>query len=152
MAGRHLNRFSQDTLTVDESLPFMFNIFLAQSAALLGTVVVLVRVAPWTLALLLGLAPLYYRLQYFYRASSRELKRLESVSRSPLFAHFAETLDGAATIRAFGAREAFMYTSVDLLDHMQRVSLISNAASQWLTLRLQVRPSVRPSIKPTARS
>jgi len=40
-------------------------------------------------------------LQFFYRSTSRELRRLDSVSRSPIYSSFTETLDGSSTIRAF---------------------------------------------------
>ena len=44
---------------------------------------------------------LYWWLQHFYRCSSRELQRLESLSRAPVFSHFSDTLPGLATIRSF---------------------------------------------------
>jgi len=135
--GRILNRFAQDTYTIDDSLPFMLNIFLAQAFGLLGTTLVLLLASPWSVLVLLVVAVVYQRLQTFYRASSRELKRLDSVSRSPVFSHFSETMDGATTIRAFGATDAFLARSLLLVDANQRVSFAGSAASQWLGLRLQ---------------
>jgi ATP-binding cassette, subfamily C (CFTR/MRP), member 10 len=135
---RLLNRFAQDTYAIDDQLPFMLNIFLAQSFSLLGTVVVLTLGSWKTATILLVVAVLYYHLQRYYRASSRELKRLDSVSRSPIFAHFSETLDGAMSIRAFDIGERFLARNLELLDENQRVSLLGTAASQWLTFRLQV--------------
>lgn len=135
--GRILNRFAGDTWTVDDSLPFILNILLAQSAALVGTAVVLALASPWTLLVLLLVSPLYHRLQAFYRASSRELKRLDSVARSPLLAHFSETMAGAVTVRAFGAAPRFRRQSLALVDANQRVAFYSSAASQWLGLRIQ---------------
>lgn len=135
--GRILNRFAGDTWTVDDSLPFILNILLAQSAALVGTAIVLVLASPWTLLVLLLVSPLYHRLQAFYRASSRELKRLDSVARSPLLAHFSETMAGAVTVRAFGASSRFRAQSLALVDANQRVAFYSSAASQWLGLRIQ---------------
>lgn len=136
--GRVLNRFAQDTYIIDDSLPFMLNIFLAQGVGLIGTAIVLLFASPWSVAVLVLVAIVYQRLQTFYRASSRELKRLDAVSRSPLLSHFSETISGASTVRAFGATDAFIGRSIEMMDANQRVGFIGNAASQWLGFRLQV--------------
>ncbi|TFJ86038.1 hypothetical protein NSK_002858 [Nannochloropsis salina CCMP1776] len=135
--GRVLNRFAQDTYIIDDSLPFMLNIFLAQGVGLIGTAIVLLFASPWSVAVLVLVAIVYQRLQTFYRASSRELKRLDAVSRSPLLSHFSETISGASTVRAFGATDAFIGRSIEMMDANQRVGFIGNAASQWLGFRLQ---------------
>ncbi|XP_027926578.1 ABC transporter C family member 13-like isoform X3 [Vigna unguiculata] len=53
------------------------------------------------LLLLLPFCYIYSRFQFFYRSTSRELLRLDSVLRSPIYSSFTETLDGSSTIRAF---------------------------------------------------
>ncbi|KAM7471627.1 hypothetical protein LguiA_009810 [Lonicera macranthoides] len=88
--GRILNRLSSDLYTIDDSLPFILNILLANFVGLLGIVVVLSYVQVIFLLLLLP-----------FWSTSRELRRLDSVSRSPIYASFTETLDGSSTIRAF---------------------------------------------------
>lgn len=59
--------------------------------------------------------------QRYYRATSRELKRLDSVARSPIFTHFTDTLEGASTIRAFSAGDRFLRRNLVLIDDNQRV-------------------------------
>jgi ATP-binding cassette, subfamily C (CFTR/MRP), member 1 len=74
--------------------------------------------------------------QRFYRATSRELQRLESVSRSPIFAHFAEALGGAATLRAFGAEDRVVAESQGRQARNNRAYFAKTAAEIWLTARL----------------
>lgn len=102
-AGRVLNRFSSDVACADDSLPFMLNILLANAVGLLGLLAVLGSGLPWLLLLLPPLSIIYYRVQRHYRASSRELRRLSSLTLSPLYTHLADTLAGLAVLRAAGA-------------------------------------------------
>jgi len=43
----------------------------------------------------------------YYRRTSRELQRLDSISRSPIYSYFSETLTGIDTIRAFKLDQRF---------------------------------------------
>ncbi|KAF8107543.1 hypothetical protein N665_0119s0010 [Sinapis alba] len=137
-SGRILNRFSSDLYTIDDSLPFILNILLANFVGLLGIVVVLSYVQILFLLLLLPFWYIYSKLQFFYRSTSRELRRLDSVSRSPIYASFTETLDGSATIRAFNSEEDFVARFVQHLTLYQRTSYSEIIASLWLSLRLQL--------------
>ena len=101
--GRVLNRFSSDVACADDSLPFILNILLANAAGLLGLLAVLGFGLPWLLLLLPPLSVIYYRVQRHYRASSRELRRLGSLTLSPLYTHLADTLTGLPVLRAAGA-------------------------------------------------
>lgn len=103
--GRVLNRFSSDVACVDDSLPFILNILLANAAGLLGLLAVLGSGLPWLLLLLPPLSVIYYRVQRHYRASSRELRRLGSLTLSPLYTHLADTLAGLPVLRACGATD-----------------------------------------------
>ncbi|GAA6230797.1 multidrug resistance-associated protein 7-like [Lates japonicus] len=136
--GRILNRFSSDVYSVDDSLPFILNILLANVFGLLGMLVVISYGLPWVLVPLLPLALLYHRTQRFYRHTSRELKRLCSLTLSPVYSHFSETLTGLGTIRASGSSARFEEESAKRLEQNQRCLFLSNAAMQWLDIRLQL--------------
>ncbi|XP_029284201.1 LOW QUALITY PROTEIN: multidrug resistance-associated protein 7 [Cottoperca gobio] len=136
--GRILNRFSSDLYTVDDSLPFILNILLANVFGLLGMLVVISYGLPWVLVLLLPLTLVYYRTQHFYRHTSRELKRMCSVTLSPVYSHFSETLTGLGTIRASGSSARFEEEIARRLEQNQRCLFLSNAAMQWLSIRLQL--------------
>ncbi|XP_042377107.1 ABC transporter C family member 13-like isoform X1 [Zingiber officinale] len=136
--GRILNRLSSDLYAIDDSLPFIFNILLANFFSLLGIVAVLSYSQVMFLILLIPLGFVYKKLQFYYRCTSRELRRLDSVSRSPIYSSFTETLDGSCTIRAFKKEEIFMARFLDLVQLYQQTSYSEQTASLWLSLRLQL--------------
>lgn len=104
-SGRVINRFSKDIGQIDEVLPMtivdVFQIFLA----LAGIISVVTIVNTLTLIPTICIAVLFYYLRKFYLMSSRNLKRMDAVTRSPIFSHLAATLNGLSTIRAFNAEE-----------------------------------------------
>uniref|UniRef100_A0A4W5PMC5 ATP-binding cassette, sub-family C (CFTR/MRP), member 10 n=1 Tax=Hucho hucho TaxID=62062 RepID=A0A4W5PMC5_9TELE len=136
--GRVLNRFSSDLYSVDDTLPFFLNILLANSFGLLGMLVVMSYGLPWVLVPLLPLGLLYHYTQRFYRHTSRDLKRLCSLTLSPVYSHFSETLSGLGTIRASSSASRFEEENEWRLEQNQRCLFLSNAAMQWLDIRLQM--------------
>ncbi|XP_025614974.1 ABC transporter C family member 13 isoform X2 [Arachis hypogaea] len=136
--GRILNRLSSDLYTIDDSLPFIMNILLANFIGLLGIAIILSYVQVFFLVLLLPLWYIYSKLQFFYRSTSRELRRLDSVSRSPIYTSFSETLDGTSTIRAFKSEDFFFAKFIEHITLYQKTSYTETVASLWLSLRLQL--------------
>uniref|UniRef100_A0A0G4HGP6 ABC transporter domain-containing protein n=1 Tax=Chromera velia CCMP2878 TaxID=1169474 RepID=A0A0G4HGP6_9ALVE len=137
-AGRILNRFTADVWSLDDSLPFMLNIALAQSVGLLGTLAVLAVSSPWVLLGIPPLGCLHFFVQRYFRWSSRELKRLESVTKSPIFINFSETAEGRLTIRAFGREDFLLVRQFDSLTDSQTAAFAAAAAGCWLSLRLEL--------------
>ncbi|KAI9238999.1 MAG: P-loop containing nucleoside triphosphate hydrolase protein [Podila humilis] len=80
----------------------------------------------------------YYYLSAYYLLSSREIKRLDSAARSPMYAHFGETLNGMVTIRGFGDTNMFSAQATTLLDQSQQVFYLTNTTQQWLQVMLQL--------------
>jgi ATP-binding cassette subfamily C (CFTR/MRP) protein 1 len=74
----------------------------------------------------------------YYLATSRELKRLDAVSKSPIFTWFSESLAGISTIRAFNQQDIFIATNARNLDRNQMCFLPSIYVNRWLALRLEI--------------
>uniref|UniRef100_A0A914C706 Uncharacterized protein n=2 Tax=Acrobeloides nanus TaxID=290746 RepID=A0A914C706_9BILA len=89
------------------------------------------------IAVVIPLAGIYiYSLRY-YVPTSRQLKRLESTHRSPIYSHFGETIQGASTIRAFGKTDDFINMFHKQVDAFVRIRYMSILANRWLTVRLE---------------
>jgi len=136
--GRILNRFSSDLYTVDDSLPFILNIFLANLFGVVGPLVVTAYALPLILLVIAPLSLLYNSVQRTYRPASRDLKRIGSVALSPIYAHFSETLAGVTTIRAMNQSPRFLRENEEALESSMKASYAGQSASQWLELRLQL--------------
>jgi ABC-type multidrug transport system fused ATPase/permease subunit len=92
---------------------------------------------PVVLAAILPLAIIYYLFQRIYISTSRQLKRIDSTSRSPIYNHFSETVNGATSIRAYGACDQFIQESNRRVDNNHMCYFPSFTASRWLATRLQ---------------
>nr|CAH7729852.1 unnamed protein product [Callosobruchus chinensis] len=104
-AGRILNRFSKDMGAIDELLPAAMIDCLQIGLALLGVIVVVAIVSPWLMVPTCIIGIIFYLMRIFYLRTSRNVKRLEGVTRSPVFSHLSASLLGLTTIRAFGAED-----------------------------------------------
>lgn len=79
-----------------------------------------------------------YLLQHFYLKTSRQLRLLDLESRSPLYSHLLDTVEGLATIQAFGWEADFQIANSTLLDVTQRTYYMLNCIQRWLTLVLDL--------------
>ena len=106
--GRIMNRFSKDVGCIDEVLPNTFLRSLQLVLLIFTSILVPIATNPWTLFVVVPLAMLVTYISKYYLTTSRELKRMESTCRSPVFSHFSETLNGLDTIRTRGRQRAFV--------------------------------------------
>ena len=93
---------------------------------------------PLFLAVMIPLAVGYYVIQIFYVATSRQLKRIESVTRSPIYSQFGETITGQSTIRAYEVQDRFTQDSELKVDYNQMMAFPSIVANRWLAVRLEI--------------
>lgn len=101
-AGRILNRFSKDVDVIDNVLPMTMQFWIMMFFNVLAILVVISYSTPWFLTVILPIGLVYYFIQVFYVATSRQLKRIESITLSPIYNHFSETITGQSIIRAYG--------------------------------------------------
>ncbi|XP_042338353.1 ATP-binding cassette sub-family C member 4-like, partial [Plectropomus leopardus] len=103
--GRILNRFSKDISQMDSMLPITFVDFYQLFLQNVGVVAVAASVIPLILVPVVPLLFVFLYLRHFYLRTSRDVKRLESITRSPVFSHLSSSLQGLWTIRALGAED-----------------------------------------------
>lgn len=134
--GRIINRFSHDVDTVDATIPNILIFLMELFFQLVGIIVVICISTPIIAAVFVPVGALYYFTQKFYISTSRQLKRIASNFRSPIYSHFSETLSGLSVIRAFKVEEAFMEESNKKVDANHKAVYPSYSARRWLTVRL----------------
>ncbi|XP_034668148.1 probable multidrug resistance-associated protein lethal(2)03659 [Drosophila subobscura] len=103
-SGRILNRFAMDLGQVDEVLPAVMLDCIQIFLTIAGIICVLCITNPWYLVNTFLMFLASHFLRRFYLSTSRDVKRLEAVARSPMYSHFSATLNGLPTIRALGAQ------------------------------------------------
>lgn len=92
---------------------------------------------PWFLLACVPMGITYYTIMQIYIPTSRELKRLDSILRSPIFSHFGETLEGVSIIRAFRAERQFVDASMAKLEKNLRSYYANVSSNRWLAVRLE---------------
>ena len=99
--GRIINRFSSDVDLMDKMIPFQITDFVWCLMDVVATLIVISSALPIFLSSIIPIVLVFAIIQRLYIVTSRQLKRLYSVSKSPIFSHFSETVSGAQIIRAF---------------------------------------------------
>jgi ABC-type multidrug transport system fused ATPase/permease subunit len=136
-SGRVLNRMSNDVSVVDQDLPDNISdvlLCIVEIAARIATIGV---AAPVFLIIFAPLVLFYWVVAKYYRASSRELKRLEAISGSPVQARFSDTVDGLASIRAFGLQGSERSAMRRSLDNCNTAEFASRMAALWISVRIE---------------
>jgi len=140
--GRILNRMSCDMYVIDQKLPSCLQRLLLVSLICLSSLTVNCIQSPLFIVCALPIIGVYWWIQHFYRCSSRELQRLDSLSRAPVFSHFSDTLTGLVTIRSFRVQPKFVNELCEKIDANTAASLILQSGCRWLGLTLDVIGSI----------
>ena len=135
--GRILSRFSKDMYTIDIELAEQLDFTVMFSLSILFAIGSIMFVTPLFGVAIPPLAFVYIRTMNYFRNVSRETKRLESVSRSPVFALFSETLGGLSTIRAYGLGPGFLADFEAKVNLNTRAYYNNKSADRWIAIRLE---------------
>ncbi|KAF9095951.1 hypothetical protein BGX23_012309 [Mortierella sp. AD031] len=134
--GRVLNRFSKDMANCDELLPYTFFDTIQILFMLFGSVIVVCIVNAWIVIAIPFLFAGFIGLRSIYIRTSRQVKRIDSQTRSPIYSQLSETLDGLTSVRAFGAGERFMGRFVEAQEDNGRAFFAYLICARWLGFRL----------------
>ncbi|XP_073651455.1 ATP-binding cassette sub-family C member 4 isoform X2 [Tursiops truncatus] len=135
-SGRILNRFSKDIGHMDDLLPLTFLDFIQTFLQVIGVVGVAVSVIPWIAIPLVPLGIIFFVLRRYFLQTSRDVKRLESTTRSPVFSHLSSSLQGLWTIRAYKAEERFQELFDAHQDLHSEAWFLFLTTSRWFAVRL----------------
>ncbi|XP_071803247.1 ATP-binding cassette sub-family C member 9-like [Asterias amurensis] len=136
LIGRVLNRFSNDVQQVDFRLANSMNGLLITIMQCISSLVVVSIVMYLFVIFIVPIVVVYFILQKYFLASSRELQRLENTSKSPVLAYFSESLGGLSTLRAYGYEQKFFRTILNLIDKNTAAFVYVHSSMRWLGFRL----------------
>uniref|UniRef100_A0A7M4F5B4 Multidrug resistance-associated protein 1-like n=1 Tax=Crocodylus porosus TaxID=8502 RepID=A0A7M4F5B4_CROPO len=135
--GQIINRFTKDMFMVDVRFHYYLRTWLNCTLDVLGTILVITSASPLFTLIVIPLGYLYFTIQRYYIASSRQIRRLAGASHSPVISHFSETLLGAPTIRAFGHEERFVRQNKDVVNENVVYFYNNVISNRWLAVRLE---------------
>ncbi|KAI3455947.1 hypothetical protein Pfo_012610 [Paulownia fortunei] len=135
--GRIINRFAKDLGDIDRNVAPFANMFLNQVSQLISTFVLIGIVSTMSLWAIMPLLVLFYVAYLYYQSTAREVKRLDSITRSPVYAQFGEALNGLSTIRAYKAYDRMANINGKSMDNNIRFTLVNMSGNRWLGIRLE---------------
>lgn len=135
--GRILNRFGKDVDVLDGTMPMVLRGWVTCLLSVIATFLVIMVTTPLAIIPIFIVLFGYYFVQRVYVAASRQLKRLESTTRSPIYSHFGETINGASVIRAYGLQNTFIRESEKRVDKNHQAAFTGIIGNRWLAVRLE---------------
>ncbi|KAJ2850080.1 hypothetical protein IWW36_002185 [Coemansia brasiliensis] len=134
--GRIVNRFSRDMQCVDETAAYTLEMWISDVLAVISILAIITVTAPAFLVVAVFVSVLYAAIGIYYLRTSRELKRLESNSMSPLLSLFGELIGGVTSIRAFGTAQWYVHEAVARIASHNRPFYGVWSSNRWLSIRV----------------
>jgi len=136
--GRIISRLSRDQDTIDAEISMTLFVLLSTLSSVVGTIFLVFYTFPYLGIIFVPLGAFYAFAAIYYRRSSVETKRLDSILRSKLYSAYAESLTGISTVRAYGEEGRFIRKTEHGLDVENRAYYMVIAIQQWLSTRLDL--------------
>lgn len=136
--GRIVNRFAKDIDVIDSTIPGSFRSVLTCVLQVVSTILLICYSFPVFLIIIVCLSVVYFIIQKIFIVTTRQLKRLESITRSPIYSNFSETLSGMSSIRAYDCVDRFIEYSDKLVDINNSCAYPNVIANRWLSVRLEL--------------
>lgn len=137
--GRVINRFSQDMAIIDEELSQSISQVIGMGGSCVGCIGAIVIASKGVfLFMIIPLFFLYGFIQKYYRASNTAISRVESITRSPIYADFSQVLAGTSTVRAYKEQTRYINRLEAYSDANTVPGVFGQIAGQWLAIRLDV--------------
>ncbi|XP_035660614.1 ATP-binding cassette sub-family C member 8-like isoform X1 [Branchiostoma floridae] len=134
--GRILNRMAGDQGSLDNNLPGNMELFLRSGLKIVSAIVAVAVITPYFLIGMIPIIVFYYFMQKIYRATARELKRINLMKESPVYSQLSQSFGGLSTIRAYRAEERFTKQMMERLNDSFVPLLYSMGAEGWMGVRL----------------
>ncbi|OQR67649.1 multidrug resistance-associated protein 1-like [Tropilaelaps mercedesae] len=135
--GRIINRFGKDIDVLDLELYLHLDGWLDSFFQVIATVLLVCIKIPFFLLIVLAISLVYFVIQKIYMTASRQFRRLQSTTRSPVLNNFAETLNGASSIRAYKVEQHFIRKCQIRIDLNQNCYFHSMATGRWAAVRIE---------------
>ncbi|XP_031407689.1 ABC transporter C family member 4 isoform X2 [Punica granatum] len=137
-SGRILSRASTDQTNIDVFIPFLMGMAVAMYITVLSIFIITCQYAWPTVFLIIPLGWLNFWYRGYYLSSSRELTRLDSITKAPVIHHFSESIAGVMTIRSFQKQGRFLQENVARVNGNLRMDFHNNGSNEWLGFRLEL--------------
>lgn len=134
--GRIINRFGKDIDVLDNQLSNLVRQCASTVLSILGAAIMVIVFTYYFAIVVVAVFVFAYFFATFYRSSAREFKRVDALLRSTLYSHFAESLTGLTTIRAYRESDRFLHDNYKYMDLQNRAYFLTIVNQRWLGLRL----------------
>jgi ABC-type multidrug transport system fused ATPase/permease subunit len=137
-SGRILNRFGKDIETLDDGVAQSIWIVNVEAMGLVAILAMISSIFPLFMIPAVAIGYLYFNLAVGYLNTGRDLRRMESNTRSPIFSDFSEVLEGIVTVRAFSAERRFLHNMHKKIDLTTKMNYMIWMTNRWLLIRFDV--------------
>ncbi|KZO97554.1 multidrug resistance-associated ABC transporter [Calocera viscosa TUFC12733] len=137
--GRLLNRFGKDFEGLDSSLADNFGRTLFYALNVVTTFVTVSYIGgPGFMVAACFLGFLYYQVAKVYGQTARDMRRLDSVTKSPLYTIYGDAISGVGVLRAFGASTKILREMLQLVDTNTNPYYWMWSVNRWLSARFNL--------------